>query len=178
MRQSASFGHSSADIYQPVWAACWLERAADLCQIHSESAYPLTTVVIDTSDDSMQVGDGRCHVRFLLYLGLIISRLGSHPHPPAHSATGYSGNWPVSLTRTGGSMDRTRSGGLRGSMPSLMKHRHAARGSDGLVRCAGVLAPKSMVRLTICFRPSESRRGCHADTPSKAKDVGDPMRGS
>jgi hypothetical protein len=76
MRPPANFGHSGTDIYQPVWAACWLERAADLCPIHSESAYPLTTVVIDTSDDSMQVGDGRCHVRFLLYFGLIISRLG------------------------------------------------------------------------------------------------------
>jgi hypothetical protein len=53
MRPAARFGHGATDIYQPVWAACWLERAADLCPVHSESAYPLTTVVIDTSDDSM-----------------------------------------------------------------------------------------------------------------------------
>jgi hypothetical protein len=76
MRPAASFGHSGTDVDQPVWAACWLERAADLCPIHSESAYPLTTIVVETSDDSMQVGDGRCHVRFLLYFGLIVSRLG------------------------------------------------------------------------------------------------------
>jgi hypothetical protein len=76
MRPAARIGHGGTDIYQPVWAACWLERAADLCPVHSESAYPLATVVIDTIDDSMQVGDGRCHVRFLLYFGLIISPLG------------------------------------------------------------------------------------------------------
>jgi hypothetical protein len=53
MRPAARFGHSGTDIHQPIWAACWLERAADLCLARSESAYPLTTVVINTSDDSM-----------------------------------------------------------------------------------------------------------------------------
>jgi hypothetical protein len=76
MRSAASFGHGGTDIDQPVWAACRLERAADLCPIHSESAYPLTTVVVETRDDSMQVCDGRCHLRFLLYFALIMSRLG------------------------------------------------------------------------------------------------------
>src|SRR5580692_4391614 len=79
MRPAASFGHSGTDIDQPVWAACRLERAADLCPIHSESAYPLTTVVIDTIDDSMQVGDGRCHLRFLLYFGPILIRSAMRP---------------------------------------------------------------------------------------------------
>jgi hypothetical protein len=76
MRPAASFGHSGTDIDQPVWAACRLERSADLCPIHSKSAYPLTTVVVETRDDSMQIGDGRCHLRLLLYFGRIISRLG------------------------------------------------------------------------------------------------------
>src|ERR1700748_121327 len=62
-------------------------------------------------------------------------------------------------------MDRTRSGGLRRSMPSVMKHRHARWATDGLVCCAGLLAPKSMVRLTIGFWPSESRRTLSRSTP-------------
>src|SRR6202034_3928247 len=75
-RRAAHCGRGRAYIGQPVWAAYRLARAADLCPIHSESAYPLTTVVLETRDDSMQVGDGRCHLRLLLYFGLIISRLG------------------------------------------------------------------------------------------------------
>lgn len=59
--------------------------------------------------------------RLLVLTGLIISRLGPHPHPPAHSATGQSGSWPVSLIAAAGQSDSTRSSWVRDSMPSLMK---------------------------------------------------------
>jgi hypothetical protein len=72
-------------------------------------------------------------------------------------------------------MDRTRSGGLRGSMPSLMKHRHAPVGERRTCLLRRTIGAK--VYGAIDDWLSTIRKPARAVTP-KAKDVGDPMRGS
>jgi len=78
-------------------------------------------------------------------------------------------------------MDRTRSGGLRGSMPSLMKHRHAPVGERRTCLLRHIIGAKVYGAiddwLLAIRKLARAVTQYTADTPSKAKDVGDPMRG-
>lgn len=79
-------------------------------------------------------------------------------------------------------MDKTRFGGLRGSIPSLMKHRHAPWGERWICLLRRTIGAKVYGalgdwRLAI-WKLARAVTQYTADTPSKAKDVGDPMRGS
>jgi hypothetical protein len=57
MCPAGRFGNGGTDVHKPVRAAYRFVRAADLCPVHPEDAYPLLTV-IDAADNTVKVGDG------------------------------------------------------------------------------------------------------------------------